>query len=166
MRYLMVVCWLAFSSLVYGADIQLVKPLDDLNTPVVLYLPEVGKTCEVLIPVQYLYQWPAADISPATITQGSSQPNADTMPSPKPPREGTFDVKAYKQSLILDGRVVKLEFVVPDKPTTIGLAVHSFIYNNWWISTRDHFHTISVEVYPTPSWQEFVKSLGTTQESK
>ena len=143
-----------------AADVSLVKPLDNLNTPVILYLDQVGATCEVLIPIEYLYRWPAGSISTPTITQGSSQPDANTMPNPRPAREGTFDVKSFKQSLVLDGRAIKIEFVVPDKPTTIGLVVHSFIYNNQWLYTRDHFHTISVEVYPTPSWQEFIQSLG------
>ena len=155
---IVVLCVFGFS-FCFGADIELVKPLADMNTPIVLYMPQAGATCEVLIPIQYLYQWPAAKLDEPTITQGSIQKSTDTVPNPRPSREGDFKVGEYKQELVLGGKAIRIQFVVPDKMTTIGLTAHSYIYNNQWLYTRDAFHKFSVEIYPIPPWSEFLQSL-------
>jgi len=152
-------CVLLCVSSAIGEDINLVRPLDNLVTPVVLYLPQVGATCELLIPVQYLYQWPAAKLDEPTITQGSPQPSRDVTPTPTPPREGDFKVGEYKQELVLGGRAIRVRFVVPKDMTTIGLTAHSYIYNNQWLYTRDAFHKFSIEIYPMAPWSDFVGGL-------
>ena len=159
MKILVMAIATLWAATVAAADLTLTVPLKDLNTPVVLYLPQAGATCQLLIPVQYLYQWPAATLGDATITQGTSQPSQDSTPSPKPPREGDFNLEAFHQELSQGGRVIRLEFQVPDKMTTIAITAHSFIYNNQWLYTRDAFHKISVEIYPMGPWTEFLESL-------
>jgi len=158
-RLLNLLCVLLFTGIAWGADIELVKPLPDMNVPIVLYLPQAGATCELLIPVQYLYQWPANKLDEATITQGSVQPSTYVAPSPAPPREGDFKISEYKQDLVLGGKAIRIKFIVPDKVTTIALTAHSYVYNNQWMYTRDAFHKISVEIYPIAPWSEFLESL-------
>jgi len=128
---------------------------------VVLYLPQVGEMVELTIPIQYLHQWPAAALDEeATITQGQSMAKTGETPDPKPAsREGTFDLKSFKQELINGGTAIRIEFKVPDKMTTIILTPHSFIYNNQWLYTRDASHKVSIEVYPKPDWQEIVSAM-------
>ena len=166
MRRMIQVCFLivALCTTAVAADFTVVSPVTDLSKPVVLYLPQVGSTCEVLIPVQYLYQWPAAKLGEPTITQGTSQPSLDSVPSPRPTREGDFDLTSYQQELIHGGRVIRLQFTVPDKMTVIAVFAHSYIYNNAFVRTRNAFHPISVEIYPLAPWTEFLEELRVKQE--
>ena len=141
--------------------IRITRPLTDLNTVVVLYLPQVGEMVELTLPIQYLHQWPAAalDAEPV-VTQGQSMAKYGETPDPKPAsREGTFDLASYKHELIAGGTAIRMEFKVPDKMTTIIVTPHSFIYNNQWLYTRDAAHKVSVEVYPKQDWQEVVAGL-------
>lgn len=147
--------------------LKLMRTIKNINDPVVLYLEKVGEPVELLLHVEDLYRYPATDLGDPTITQGRSLSYEGERIDPLPTPEGDFDLSAFKQELVLEGRAVKLTFVVPDKQTDIGLTTHCYYWNNRYAlrggayyGAKNRFHKLSVEIYPMPEWEEFVSMVS------
>ena len=134
--------------------IELTVPLRDPNIPIRLYLPQVGEMCQVDIPMEYAYQFPAAElVDPSTIRQQYSMPSGDVQPAPRPPAHGDFDMEVYKQELLDGGRTVRLTFKIPPRSTGIGLQTDHWIYDTVNVFTKNHWKKFAVIIVPLPEWE-------------